>query len=108
MGGIRVKKSKNKSDRAMPQGKGVRLPNLNNRSAYLQHPGEGLAGKAKYKPGLKQVMNQYPVKMCGLCGAKHAPGEPHRAQKAAHFNQRTGRTGIARVGGGYVAPRDSS
>lgn len=46
--------------------------------------------------------------MCGLCGAKHAPGEPHRAQRAADFNHKTGRTGVARVGGGYEVPQDSS
>ena len=45
--------------------------------------------------------------MCGLCGTKHAPGEPHRAWNAAAFNVRTGQAGPARVGGGYVAPQDS-
>lgn len=47
------------------------------------------------------------AKMCGLCGTKHAPGEPHKARNAASFNVRTGKAGPARVGGGYVAPADS-
>ena len=46
--------------------------------------------------------------MCGLCGTKHAPGEPHRARNAGNFNARTGLSGPARVGGGYIAPKDSS
>lgn len=48
------------------------------------------------------------AKLCGLCGTKHAPGEPHRAKNAASFNVRTGKAGPARVGGGYVGPQDSS
>ena len=47
------------------------------------------------------------AKMCGLCGTKHAPGEPHRARNAASFNVRTGKAGPARVGGGYIGPHDS-
>lgn len=55
MAGIKIKKQKNKSDRGPhPPSKGVRLPNLNNRSAYLQHPGEGINLKSKYKSSVKQ------------------------------------------------------
>lgn len=74
----------------------------------MQHPGEGLNLRVKYKPSLAQVLTSYPVKMCGLCGAKHAPGEPHRSHKASHFNHKTGKLGVARVGGGYLQPKDAS
>jgi len=43
-----------------------------------------------------------------LCGSLHAPGEPHVAKSAALFNEKTGRVGVARVGGGYLHPRDKS
>ena len=76
-------KPKNKSERShLSQGKNLKLPSLknNNQSAYLQHPGEGLnKSKIKAKPLVNQVIRSYPVKMCGLCGSKHAPGEPHKA-----------------------------
>ena len=39
--------------------------------------------------------------MCGLCGTKHAPGEPHKAMNASFFNGKTGKTKIT---GGYIAP----
>ena len=47
-------------------------------------------------------------KLCGLCGSLHAPGEPHLAKSAALFNEKNGRVGVARVGGGYLHPRDQS
>ena len=42
--------------------------------------------------------------MCGLCGTRHAVGEPHRARNAAGFNGRTGQVkgGWIRAGGGYT------
>ena len=40
--------------------------------------------------------------MCGLCGSKHAPGEPHRAKQASSFNTRAAKAGITRVGGGFL------
>ncbi len=43
-----------------------------------------------------------------MCGSLHAPGEPHTANSAAMFNEKNGRVGVARVGGGYLHPRDQS
>jgi len=36
------------------------------------------------------MAKQIQVRICGLCGAKHAPGEPHRARNAATFNFKSG------------------
>ena len=49
----------------------VKLPNLT--SAYLRHPAEGLNIK-KPPNGRRKVVGTSMVKMCGLCGSKHAPG----------------------------------
>ena len=46
--------------------------------------------------------------LCGLCGSVHSPGQPHATKNAADFNLKTGRNGVARVGGGYIAPKDSA
>ena len=77
-------KKKIKSDR----GNQLKLPQLTQNSAYLRHPGEGMGmrggkppkGKRKAEAGGGSV-----AKMCGLCGTKHAPGEPHRAMNASFF-----------------------
>jgi hypothetical protein len=90
-------KKKIKSDR----GGIVKLPNLT--SAYLRHPSEGMGGMALRKPPRvakkKEISN---AKMCGLCGTKHAPGEPHVSKQASQFNGKIGRN--ARINGGYMAP----
>jgi hypothetical protein len=89
-------KKKVKSDRGGP----VKLPNLT--SAYLRHPSEGMGGMIKRKP-LRGKKRETPnSKMCGLCGAMHAPGEAHHAKPASYFNVKTG--GIVRIQGGYIAP----
>mgnify|MGYP001030163572 FL=1 len=77
-----VGKKKIKSDRGGP----VRLPQLTNNSAYLRHPGEGMGMKGKPPKGKRKVAGGGSVaKMCGLCGTKHAPGEPHKAMNASFF-----------------------
>lgn len=71
-------KKKIKSDRGGP----VKLPNLS--SAYLRHPSEGLNMRGLKPPkGKRKLVESSNAKMCGLCGTKHAPGEPHRTSKAA-------------------------
>ena len=97
-GGMVAKKKKTKSDRAG----GVKLPNL--KSAYLEHPAEGLNMRSMgMKQSVRQAINNNPVKMCGLCGTRHAPGEPHQARKASQFNSKK-MGGVFRVGGGYTNP----
>ena len=67
------------------------LPRLENKT-YLQHPGTGTHFrkiKIKSSSVLKEL-NKYQVRICGLCGAKHAPGEPHRTRNAATFNFKSG------------------
>jgi hypothetical protein len=95
----RASKKTNKTYNSLGSKPPVKLPNL--KSAYLKHPGEGLnlQRKATVKQQMAFVTN---VKMCGLCGSKHAPGEPHRAKQASQFSTRRG---VAKVGfgGGYVA-----
>ena len=69
----------------------VKLPNL--KSNYRKHPGEGMNFKKH---------------LCGLCGSVHSPGQPHATKNASDFNIKTGKHGVARVGGGYIAPKDSA
>ncbi len=53
----------------------MKLPNIN--SAYLKPP-DGIKSKLGY------ILNFHnPVKLCGLCGHKHAPGEPHYSKMAS-------------------------
>lgn len=89
-------KKKIKSDR----GGNVRLPQLSNNSAYLKHPGEGM-GMRPPKAKRKLAGGGPVAKMCGLCGTKHAPGEPHKAMNASFFQ---GKPGKKRIIGGYIAP----
>lgn len=88
-------KKKIKSDRVGP----VKLPNLT--SAYLRHPGEGM-NMGRPPRGKKRLAESSNAKMCGLCGSKHAPGEPHKSKQASQFNGKTGR--LAKIKGGYIAP----
>ena len=54
-GGFGLKKSKNRSDRGIQQNRSpVRLPNL--KSAYLQHPAEGMNMK-RMKPPIGKKKN---------------------------------------------------
>ena len=42
--------------------------------------------KGKPPKGRRKVAGGGSVaKMCGLCGTKHAPGEPHKAMNASFF-----------------------
>jgi len=70
------KKKKSKNNSVDRGGKQItKLPNIN--SAYLKPP-DGVKSKLGY------LLNFYnPIKMCGLCGHKHAPGEPHYSKRAS-------------------------
>jgi|TARA_B110000305_G_C18927731_1_gene398094 hypothetical protein len=89
---IKNKLRQNNSERGREKKKSpVRLPNL--KSAYLEYPGEMLGLKktgSSLKPTVRETINHSPIKMCGLCGTRHAVGEPHKAKNAAGFNSRTG------------------
>ena len=59
-----------------------KLPKLD--SAYLQHPGEGTQfKKVKARLDVNKEITKYQAKICGTCGAKHAPDEPHRTRNSA-------------------------
>ena len=59
-----------------------KLPKLD--SAYLQHPGEGTTfKKVKVRRDVLKEVNKYSSQICGTCGAKHAPDEPHRTRNSA-------------------------
>lgn len=67
----------------------LRLPKLD--SAYLRHPGEGTQFRnVRMKSTIRKELNKYVPRICGLCGVKHLPGEPHRARNAATFNYKSG------------------
>ena len=81
----------------------MKLPQLSNNSAYLRHPGEGMGMRGKPPKGKRKgLVGAGPsAKMCGLCGTKHAPGEPHKAMNASFFQ---GKITSKRIIGGYIAP----
>lgn len=67
----------------------MKLPPLTNNSAYLKPPKVDGGNTSR----LKQMLEGYSTnskKLCGICGHIHAPGEPHKSRKAAHFNGKTG------------------
>lgn len=67
----------------------VHLPKLE--STYLRHPGEGTKFRnVKIKSNVRKELKKYESRICGLCGAKHAPGEPHKTRNAATFNFKSG------------------
>jgi hypothetical protein len=57
----------------------VKLPDL--KSAYLEHPSEGMVIRGKNGEVRKFKTKTGNAKiMCGICGVKHVPGEPHAAR----------------------------
>ena len=87
-------KNKGQYGNVSERGRPVQLPKV--KGVYNKHPGEGMRGGSNVR------------KLCGLCGAVHGPGEPHAAKQASNFNAKNGKMGVARIGGGYIAPMDSS
>jgi len=69
----------------------VHLPKLG--QTYLKHPGEGTKFRnVRVKSKIRKELKKYESRICGLCGAMHAPGEPHKARNAASFNFKSGQS----------------
>ena len=58
----------------------LKLPNLKN--VYLKN--QATLGR-KDSSILKQHLGNGLARLCGLCGAKHAPGAPHQTHRAGNF-----------------------